>query len=409
MSDARGGPLNGVRVLDFTTDVAGPYATKLLADYGASVLKVEPIEGDPSRRAGPFLHNQPHPETSARFLHLNTNKRGITLNLETVEARHIVSRLIADVDVVIEDFAPGYLASIGFGYQELKAQRPDLLLASLTPWGQSGPYVGMRQSDLVVQAMGGPMIWTGSAEREPLRLGGAGALAHSHAGAMAAVAILVASYRREFTGEGEHIDVSIYEVQAASRDRSAPYLTNHIYNGMEPKRRAAGTTVANGVRPVLDGYVNISATGARRLPAFLKMIGVGHLIEDPRLNLRSGGPLDPGLADEIETAYMDWLMQRGKQQAVSEAQEQALSLGGAINTPGDLLADPHYRERDVWEVIDHPHTGPLEYPGRPFIMSDSPRPPATRAPLLSEHTDEVLRSIGYESHEIAQMRSLRVI
>ena len=190
--------LDGMRVLDFTTGVAGPYATKLLADFGASVLKVEPPEGDPARRDGPFFRNEPHPEGSARFLHLNTNKRSVTLDLDSSDAQRTVRRLAAEYDVVVEDFAPGYLAERGLGYEALDAIRPGVILVSVTPWGQWGPYVGYRQSDIVAQAMGGPMLWTGSAEREPLKLGGA--LAHYQAGAVAALATMVALYRNELSG-----------------------------------------------------------------------------------------------------------------------------------------------------------------------------------------------------------------
>ena len=388
MPEASTGPLVGLRVLDLTSGVAGPYCTKLLADYGAEVLKVEPPGGDPARREAPFFQNEPGPDRSALFLQLNTNKRSIVLDIETSGGQAHVRRLMADADVIVEDFAPGFLAERGCGYDAMESAHPGVILASVTPWGQSGPYIGLRQSDIVAQAMGGPMLWTGSGAREPLKLGGA--LSHHHAGAAAAVAILMAVYRHDLTGEGDHIDVSIYEVQAASRDRAAPYLQNHIYNGMEPRRQAAGITVAVGVRPCLDGYVNINATGTR-LPAFLRMIGREDLVGDPRTNVPTA-LFDPALATDIEASYLGWLMQRTKREVVAAAQAAHL-LAGAINTPQDLVEDPHYRERGAWEVIDHPVTGPIEYPGRPFVMSDSPRPIARRAPLLGEHTDAVLREI----------------
>ena len=161
----------------------------------------------------------------------------------------VVRRLVASADAVFEDFEPGYLAGRGLGYEGMDAIRPGIVLASITPWGQSGPYAGLRQSDIVAQAMGGPMLWTGSGEREPIKLGGA--QAHHHAGAAAALAVLMALYRQDATGEGDHIDLAIYETQAASRDRASPYVQNHIYNGMEPRRQAAGMTVAAGGRPCL--------------------------------------------------------------------------------------------------------------------------------------------------------------
>lgn len=393
-----GGPLAGLRIVDLTTNVAGPYATKLLADYGADVVKVEPPGGDPARHERPFAGNEPGIERSLLYLHLNTNKRSLVLDLEAEGAREVLRRLTATADAVVEDFAPGALAERGLGYEDLAGIRPGVVLGSITPWGQTGPYVGLRQSDIVAQAMGGPMLWTGSAEREPLKLGGS--LAHHHAGAALALAVMMAVYRAEATGEGDHIDLAIYEAQAASRDRSAPYLQNHIYNGMEPRRQAAGVSVGSGVRPCLDGYVNINATGPR-LPSFLRMIGREDLLSDPRTMVPTQ-LIEPELAEEIEASYLGWLMQRTKREAVAEAQAAHL-WAGAINTPQDLVEDPHYRERGAWEVIDHPSTGPVEYPGRPFLMSDSPRPPSRRAPLLGEHTREVLGELGMDEAAVEQL------
>jgi crotonobetainyl-CoA:carnitine CoA-transferase CaiB-like acyl-CoA transferase len=370
-------PLDGLRVLDLTTGAAGPYATKLLADHGAEVIKVEPPGGDESRLAGPFPRGEADPESSARFLFLNTNKRSIVLDLADDADRRIVEGLAAQCDAVIEDRLPGELDALGLGYERLQALRPGLVLASITPWGQSGPYVdaGLRLTDIVAQAMGGPMLWTGSAEREPLRLGGGGALALYQAGGVTALAVGMALVRQEQTGLGDHIDVSIYETQIGSRDRAAPYLANHIYNGIEPKRRASGGTLASGMRPCMDGYVNIAGTGVR-LPRFLEMIGRGDLAGDPAI---AEGARDPDLAGEIEAAYMLWLSERGKREAAETAQQHRL-LAGPVNSIADLPEEAHFRDRGAWETVDHPHTGPLEYPGRPFIMNASPRPPARRAP-----------------------------
>ena len=397
--------LDGMRVLDLTSGVSGPYATKLLADHGADVLKVEPPGGDPARAYGPFFRHEPHPEGSARFLVLNTNKRTITLDLDHEEAQDIVRRLAADIDVVLEDFHPGRLAELGLGYDVLEKGRPGIVLVSITPWGQSGPYVDYRQTDIVAQAMGGPMLWTGSDRREPTKLGGE--LAMYQAGSVAALATMMAFYRQELTDEGDHIDLSIFETQIGSRDRAAPYLTAHGYNGVEPKRHASGTALASGVRPTQDGYINLNAAAGSRLTGFLQMIGREELIDDERLS----GPatlVDPALVEEIEASYLGWLMQRTKHDAVAEGQ-QAHALAGAINTTEDLIADPHYRGRGVWETIDHPHTGTVEYPGRPFVLSETPRAPAERAPMLGEHSDDVLESLGFDAEARDGLRTRGVV
>src|SRR5688572_16496713 len=221
------GPLEGMRVLDLTTGVAGPYATKLLADFGAQVTKVEPPGGDPSRNEPPFFHDQPHVEGAIRFLHLNTNKRSAVLDLTDAASRDTVRALTAQHHLVFEDLPPGRLAADGLGYADLEAARPGIVLVSITPWGQFSPYLGYRLSDIVAQGMAGPMFWTGSDRREPLKLGGASPLADYQAGAVAALAAAMAFFRQEATGAGDHIDISIYDTQAGSRDRAAPYVANH--------------------------------------------------------------------------------------------------------------------------------------------------------------------------------------
>jgi crotonobetainyl-CoA:carnitine CoA-transferase CaiB-like acyl-CoA transferase len=380
------GPLEGIRVVDLTRGIAGAHATKLLADYGATVTKVEPPGGGPLRHAGPFKDDIPHPETSAPFLFLNTNKRGVVANLRDPEGCALARRLIAACDVVVEDFAPGEPAALGLDLDARRAERPALVVCSITPFGQTGPYATYRATDIVLQAMGGAMYATGHADREPLRLGGN--FAERHGGLAAALAILLAVYRAEATGRGEHIDLSIYETQAGSKDRRQLALLAHAYSGVVSRRRETAFAICSGVRPCSDGYINLLGNGPR-LPALLRMIGRADLLERPELR----GPEDclpADLIEEIETAYLAWTVARPMREALAIAQQHRI-LGGAVFSIADVLADPVFRARGVWETIDHPFTGPVEYPGRPFLLPASPRPPARRAPLLGEHTEEARR------------------
>jgi crotonobetainyl-CoA:carnitine CoA-transferase CaiB-like acyl-CoA transferase len=380
------GPLEGIRVMDLTTGVAGPHATKLLADYGADVVKVEPPEGDRSRREGPFKDDRPDPEGSAEFLWLNTNKRSVVADLETAEGRDLVRGLALRSDVLVEDFAPGRLAAMGLSVDGLRETHPGLVACSITPFGQDGPYAGLLASDLVLQAMGGAMYATGHAEREPLRL--AGNFAEWHGGLAAALAIMLAVFRAERTGLGEHIDVSLYETQAGGKDRRQLNLLAHAYSGAVARRRETAFAVASGVRPCSDGYINL--LGQQRLPELLRMIGREDLA--PRPEVARPTELPEALVEEIEASYLAWTMQHEMREALAIAQQHRI-LGGTVHTIADVLADPSFRGRGFWERIDHRATGPLEYPGRPFLMSDSPRPPARRAPLLGEHTEEVRREL----------------
>lgn len=398
--------LDGVRVLDLTQHVAGPYCTELLAQAGAVVIKVErPPAGDPARRSGPFFHDDPHPEKSALFLHLNRSKRSLTLNLKTRDGQTIARRLLQQSDILVENFRPGVMQRLGLDYERVRAIRPEIVMVSISNFGQSGPYRDLRASELIEYAMGGAMNATGAAGREPLKL--AANVVQYHAGAIAAYAALLALLQAEATGRGDHADISIYETQAASRDRRSIHLTAHAYTGEVAVRQPHGQRLAHGVRPCADGYVFVVA-GETRLSAFLRLIGREDLATDPRLAAPSA-LLDPALTDEIEASYLAWLLQRRRSEVVAETQAARL-LSAPLNTTADLLADPHFRERGVWETIDHPCTGPLEYPGRPFIMSATPRRPARRAPLLGEDNDAILcGELGYTRAELVRLREQNVI
>ena len=214
---ARGSPARGTRVLDLTRVVAGPYATKLLADYGADVLKLEPPGGDPARRFGPFPGDREDLDASGLFLHLNTNTRAATLDPGTPEGAATIRRLARECDIVVEDHAPGRTSRWGWGWDELSSGRDDLVMISITPFGQDGPYRDYLGSEITLQAMGGPMIITGHATKEPLKP--AGHVAHYAAGAAAALAIALARYRVEAGGAATTSILAVYECQARFRDR----------------------------------------------------------------------------------------------------------------------------------------------------------------------------------------------
>jgi crotonobetainyl-CoA:carnitine CoA-transferase CaiB-like acyl-CoA transferase len=374
-------PLDGLRVLDLTSGIAGPHATKLLADYGADVTKVEPPEGDLSRMWGPFKGDVPDPEASIPFLWLNTNKHSLVADLHTAGGLALVQKLVDGADVVVEDLPPGVLAGLGLDLGARRAARPALVVCSITPFGQTGPYAGLTAGDIVLQAMGGAMHATGHASREPLRLGGT--YAEWHAGLAAALAILMAVHRAEQTGHGDWIDLSIYETQAGGKDRRQLALLGHAYAGLVLRRPDTAYAICSGARPCADGYINLLGNGPR-LPAVLRMIGRPDLLTRPELS----GPEEefPGeLVEEIEASYLAWTISHTMREAVAIAQQHRI-LGGAVYTVADTLNDPVFQQRGAFETIDHPATGPLPYPGRPFIMSDSPRRPARRAPLLDEHS-----------------------
>ena len=375
-------PLDGVRVLELSGGVAGPYAGRLLAEYGADVVKIEPTGGDPSRAFGPFPDDEPHPERSGLFLHLNRNKRSVVL--DAANDADTILRLAADADILIEDFPPGSPAAWQWGWDALAAVNPRLVMVSITPFGQTGPYRDYRGSELTLQAIGGPLVSNGHADREPLKLGGH--YAHYHAGIAAALAALMALYRAESTGLGDWIDLAVYECQAGCRDRRVIQLTVAAYTGLCGGRLAqVQRSFGIGVRRCADGWVNIMGAGVARLPRLLAMIGETQAAAeiDPLA-------IEPAEREALEAAYQRWLAARPKREIVQLAQQHGL-LAGAFNTVADVLRDPHYRERGAWEEIDHPHAGRLTYPGRPFTFSQAQRATPARAPCLDEHGDDIRR------------------
>jgi crotonobetainyl-CoA:carnitine CoA-transferase CaiB-like acyl-CoA transferase len=394
------GSLTGVRVIDLTRGVAGPYASQLLADQGADVMKLEPPGGDPSRHFGPFPHDIPHPERSGLFLHLNRNKRSVVVDPASDEGAALIRALTAEAHIVLEDHAPGSAARWGWGWQTLHAANPAMVMTSITPFGQTGPYRDYRGSELTLQAIGGPLYTNGHQDREPLKL--AGHYAHYHAGMVAALATLLALRRAEATGEGDWVDVAVHECQAGCRDRQTTYLTMAAYTGLAVGRLSATELrMGTGIRSCRDGYVNIMGA-ANRLPRLLRLIGRADLLEHPRL-MDPPGTVPDDLVAEVEGAYAAWLKTLTKRDAVAAAQAAGL-LAGAVYTVADVMQDPHFQARNVWDTIDHPATGALQYPGRPFLLTRSPRRAPQRAPLLNEHADDIKATLAPSPRRSIQTR-----
>ncbi len=392
------GALSDLRVLDFTHYIAGPYATKLLADYGADVLKVErPEIGDGARRIGPFPDDVPHPEKSGTFLHLNTNKRSITLNLKSPEAQGIVKQLVRDFDLVVESFRPGQMAAFGLEYATLRSINPQIVMTSISNFGQTGPYRDFKASDLIIYGMGGEMYSTGLEDREPLKLGENVVL--YQAGAIAATATMGAV----FADGSQHVDVSLMETQVGSIDRRMSMLLAYQYNGEISKRSATATAggYPNGVFICLDGYVQI-AGGRNYFERVVAMMGAPDVLLEERWYTPEA-QYDAELEDEFNAYFIPWCLERTKRDIWQAAQEAGV-LSAPINAASDLVSDAEFHRRGAFAEIDHPAAGVLLYPGRPFVMNESPWSVRRPAPLLGQHTDEVLGNLGYTESDIASLR-----
>lgn len=399
--------LDDVRVLDLTQHLCGPYATKLLADYGADVIKVErPGAGDPARLLRPFAGDTPNPEKSGLFAWLNTNKRSLTLDLSRDAGRDVLLDLARTSDIVVENFRPGTFERLRLGYEALTKQRPNAILLSISNFGQSGPYRDWQGSELVLYAMGGEMYSMGLAEKGPIKMAGTAALFES--GSAAAVAAIGAIYGARWGGEGAHLDISIYETQIGGVDRRHAAIIGYEFAGRVSERASAGSALGfpTGVYPCADGYIEI-AGGGPRWPSTVAMLGHPPELAGPEWTV-PGAALNPALKEIFDGVFYPWLLERTKRE-IWEIGQQFHVLCSPLYTMEDLFSDPAFRERGFFIEGEHSAIGRHTMPGRPFIMAESPWSLRRPAPLLGQHTDEVLAELGYNVARIAALRDAGVV
>ena len=379
-------PLDDVRVVDLTGHTVGPFCTRLLADYGADVVKIErPGRGDPARHLPPFYRDEPGPERSGLFL--NTNKRSVTLDLKSERGREQLLGLVRDADAVVENFRPGTMERLGLGYERLSEVNPRLVMTSITNFGQTGPYRDYEGTDLTPYAMGGSMLSSGEADQEPLKT--AGRMLGYHAGYVGALATEMGLLAVGQRGDGEHLDISIFETATHSIDQRLARLMGYQYTGRVSERSTLVSTVATGNYPCKDGFFNISG-GAVWLPAVIRMIGCEELLEQPEWSTVAARS-DPDRIEQFTQYLLPWMLERTKKEIRAACQQYGV-FGTPLNTTADLLDDENFRARGFFQEIDHPATGPILYPGYHFTLhrEGEPMPERRRAPLLGEHTEEVL-------------------
>ncbi len=398
------GALSDVKVIDLTQHVAGPYATRLMADMGAEVIKIEnPRSGDVARRLGPFPGDVPHSEKSGLFLHLNTNKKSLTLNLKSATGQRILQDLVKDADILVESYPPKVSQALGITYEELEKVNPRLVVSSITNFGQTGPYRDFKATDMVIYALGGVMHVTGVYGREPVKIGNYAIL--YLCGTASAALTMATFYGARYQGLGQHIDISLMEQAAHSMDRGGTGLTAWAYSGSPYFQRAAtfrGSILPTGLVPCADGYVWFNPVVAW-WPRVMEAIGRPELAQDPRYTQNM---FNLELADEVDAILLEWTMQHTKQEIMLVLGTAAVT---AANTMEDVFKDPHLRARGFFTEIDHPVAGKFEYPGEPYKLTETPWQ-AGRAPLLGEHTQEILGGrLGYTQQDLATLRAAGVI
>jgi crotonobetainyl-CoA:carnitine CoA-transferase CaiB-like acyl-CoA transferase len=405
--------LGDIRILDLTTET-GAYATKLLADLGADVIRIEPPEGDPLRNVGPFWHDEGRADRSLYFFNLNTSKRSITLDITQPEGKATFERLVRTADIVVESFAPGYLDSLGLGYAGLTKIKPDIILTSITGFGQDGPHASYKWSDIVGVAMSGMMTLAGEREDQPNRpYGNQGYVCASIDGA---AGTMMALYHRDNTGEGQHVDVSMQEALSINQETS---MLAWDMNQRVPQRTGARGAIpidvpGIGVYKTLDGEVfcYLGTPGGAPWTTMLDWMtecGMAEdLHEEPNITLvrqlnlafltslvREPEKLPErlGLLKHLWEVFNRFCASMKKWDLYEGAQQRRLMIG-IISTPEDLAKNPQLEARHWYQDIEHDHLGEkVRYTGPPYRLSTTPWSIRRRPPLPGEHTEEVLAEL----------------
>lgn len=394
-----GGVFDGLKVLDLSEDIAGSFCARLLADYGADVLKVEPPAGSAMRRIGPFYHDDPHPEKSLFFLILNLNKKGVTLNLDTAAGRRLLQNLVPYVDLVIESYRPGYLDDLGLGYPALSAVNPRLVMTSITPFGQTGPYSQYAGAEIVFYAMGMVMGISGVQGQPPLKHGGF--QAQYQGGLFGAGATAMALFAQDRDGIGQHVDVSVTECVASTMMATQ---TIYPFMGASQIRRAPGTMWENPM-PCQDGWIIVQAGGGASWEDIADFFQTPELLEprfaDRAQRVRNGPAMDAIVLDAIKD--------RAKWELFPKAAEKRM-LFGLVQTPTELAECPQLESRAFYRETEHSVIGRIKVPAELFRLSATPYQLRMPAPTLGQHNAEIFGDgLGFDAAARAVMRQLNIV
>ena len=399
--------LEGISVLDLTHCIAGPYCTKLLAGFGADVLKIEPPGGERGRRMSPFFQDEPGPDSSLTFAYLNSGKRSLTLNLKSAEARDIFLSLLRETDVLVENFAPRVMPALGLDYQALREIAPHLVMVSISNFGQTGPYRDYKAADIVEYALGGLMYIFGAFDREPLKH--AFNQAQFKAGTDAASATLMALYHQRTTGgresgQGQHVDVSIQEAVASGlRD----VVNNYTYTGAIRRRQPNHSGDLQRLRATADGYLlpNPGLGSGMNWGNFVEFLDLPEL-DDDRFRTPSARLVN---AEELGRILDEYFSRQNKYERFYGSHERRF-IFGVIQSAEEVMKDPQFAHRDFFVDLEHPVMGELRMPGAPFEMGSTPWQSGGPAPSVGQHNHDVLADVlGLNDEQLSRLRSEGII
>ena len=393
------GPLKGIRVLDLTRILAGPYAAMILRDLGAEVIKIEqPVVGDEARGIGPFKN-----DFSLYFMSINRGKKSLTLNLKSQSGKEIFVDLVKQSDVLVENFRPGAMKRLGLDYETLKKHRPSLLYAACSGFGQTGPYAGRGAYDMIIQGMGGIISITGEPDRPPVRVGTS--ISDLTAALFTAIGILSALRHRDQTGEGQLIDVGMLDCQVAILENA---LVRYLSTGEVPQplgRRHPTITPFEAFESA-DGYVVIAMGNNVLWKKFCDHVNQPELVDDERFCTNA---LRTEHHDELFPILTEIMRQRSTDQWVTALEEIGVPCG-PVNTVDKVATDPQVLAREMIVEVEHEVTGTVGIPGIPIKLSETPGRVDAPAPNLGEHTEEILTGLlGLGSDEVDRLKQQGVV
>lgn len=392
--------LDGIRVLDLTRALAGPFCTLMLGDNGADVIKVEiPGSGDDTRKWGPPFIG----EESAYYLSINRNKRSLTLNLQDAQAQEVFMKLAQDIDVVVENFTPGVMGRFGLDYDAVKAVNPKVVYCSISGFGQDGPYRNRPAYDQIMQGVGGLMSITGEPDGEPQKIGIA--VTDIGAGMWSAFAIMAALNHRGKTGEGQYIDISMLDAQVAWLTYQAAFF---FANGEAPKRMGAAhpTLVPYQAFMCKDGkYINVAVGSERIWERFCQGMEREDLKDHPDYTTNSVRVNNRGA---MVSMLQEIFLTRPVAEWVKDLQAANVPCG-PINDLADVFADPQVLARNMYLEMAHPTLGSIKQTGLPIKFSLTPGGLDRHPPLLGEHNQEILKSLGYSEADVQSLMAQSVI
>jgi len=393
------GPLEGIRVIDLTRVLAGPYATMILADLGAEALKVEmPGTGDEARSFGPFQNG-----ISAYFMSINRGKKSITINLRKDEGKQLLKDLVRDADILTENFRPGTMERLGLGYEALRSVNPRVIYAATSGFGQTGPLAPRGAYDMIIQAMGGIISITGEPGRPPVRVGTS--IGDLTASLYTVVGILSALHHREETGQGQLVDISMLDCQAALLENAiARYAVSGEVPGPLGSRHPAITPFQ--VFESSDGYFVIAIGNDTIWKRFCEVIKRPDLVADERFTTN---PARTENQPELERILNGVFGEKTTEEWTEELEAAGIPCG-PIQGVDQVVNHPQIQAREMMVEIDHPGAGPLLMPASPVKLSETPAKVEQPAPELGQHTEEILsRLLGLSEGEIQQLRDAEAI